>query len=96
MVQDSYIPREEVEWEANRQAKLEKNHKKKAKKELKKLNREKRKQYHQKLKQLKAQYKLRVKEYKKNSKSGMSGLDGEIFPQDDSIKNINDIHSIDE
>ena len=96
LVQDSYIPREEVEWEANRQAKLEKNHKKKAKKELKKLNREKRKQYHQKLKQLKAQYKLRVKEYKKNSKSGMSGLDGEIFPQDDSIKNINDIHSIDE
>ena len=96
LVQDTYIPREEVEWEANRQAKLEKNHKKKAKKELKKLNREKRKQYHQKLKQLRAQYKLRVKEYKKNSKSGMSGLDGEISPQDDSIKDINDIHGIDE
>lgn len=101
LAQDSYVPREEVEWENSRQEKLEKNHKKKAKKELKKLNKEKKKQYKQKLKQLKTQYKLRVKQYKKNSKTGMSGVDGDVSPQEvneeltpdsnDNLKNINEI-----
>ena len=89
LVHDSYIPRSEVEWEAKRQAKLEKNNKKKAKKEIKKVNREKKKQYKQKLKKLRMQYRLRVKEYKKNSKTGMSGLDGDIIQFDENIKNIN-------
>ena len=89
LVHDSYIPRSEVEWEAERQAKLEKNNKKKAKKEIKKVNREKKKQYKQKLKKLRMQYRLRVKEYKKNSKTGMSGLDGDIIQFDENIKNIN-------
>mgnify|MGYP004654132209 FL=1 len=83
LAQDSYVPREEVEWEAKRQAKLEKNHKRKAKKELKKLNKEKREQYHKKLKELKMQYKLRIKEYKKNSKTGISGVDGDITHPDE-------------
>lgn len=78
LAQDSYVPREEVEWEAKRQAKLEKHHKKNAKKELRKLNKEKRQQYHKKLKELKMKYKLRVTEYKKNSKTGMSGADGNV------------------
>lgn len=86
LAQDSYVPREEVEWEAKRQAKIEKNHKKKAKKELRKLNKEKKQQYHKKLKELKMQYKLRVKEYKKNSKTGISGIDGDITsPQNNEI-----------
>lgn len=92
LAQDSYVPREEVEWEAKRQAKLEKNHKKNAKKELRKLNKEKREQYHKKLKELKMQYKLRVTEYKKNSKTGMSGADGDVTtPTDSQMKSIDEI-----
>lgn len=92
LAQDSYVPREEVEWEAKRQAKLEKNHKKNAKKELRKLNKEKREQYHKKLKELKMQYKLRVTEYKKNSKTGISGADGDVTtPTDSQMKSIDEI-----
>lgn len=92
LAQDSYVPREEVEWEAKRQAKLEKHHKKNAKKELRKLNKEKREQYHKKLKELKMQYKLRVTEYKKNSKTGMSGADGDVAtPTDNQMKSIDEI-----
>lgn len=78
LVHDSYVPRTEVEWEAERQAKIEKKSKKLAKKENKKNKKARKKQYKQKLKQLKMQYKLRVREYKKNSKTGMTGFDGNI------------------
>lgn len=102
LVHDSYVPREEVEWENARQEKIEKNNKKKAKKELKKVNKEKKTQYKKKLKELRMQYRLRVKTYKKNSKPGMSGVDGNVAPQEstttpiqnnspqeENIKNIN-------
>ena len=99
MVQDSVVPREEVEWEAKRQAKLEKKSKKLAKKELRKENRAKKKQYKHKLKELKAQHQLRVEMYKKSNKSGLSGVDGPIeiqhnidnksIDENTNIKNIN-------
>lgn len=79
LIQDSYIPREQVEWEANRQAKIEKNRGKKAKKAFKQMKKERKHEYKMKLKALKAKYKLRVKEYKKHSKKGVAGAEDNLI-----------------
>ena len=84
LAHDSYVSRAEVEWENKRQEKIEKSNKKKAKQEIKKVNKAKKEQYKKKLKELKMQYRLRVQEYKKNRKDGMSGVDGDIF-QDEGV-----------
>jgi len=78
MVQDSYIAREEVEWETKRQEKIEKKAKKKAKVERKKDLKAKKKQYKLKKKELKRKYRELIKRYKKHSKGGQTSYDGEI------------------
>jgi len=80
LVQDSYRSRDEVEWEAERQAKLEETRGEKAEKDLKKQNKAKEQAYKKQQKELEGRYKLRVIEYKKNSKTGPSGVEGNVVP----------------
>lgn len=90
LAHDSYVSRAEVEWENKRQEKIEKSNKRKAKQEIKKVNKAKKEQYKKKLKELKMQYRLRVQEYKKNRKDGMSGVDGDIFQEDGVNNGVNE------
>ena len=80
----SHVPR------LNGQEKIEKSNKRKAKQEIKKVNKAKKEQYKKKLKELKMQYRLRVQEYKKNRKDGMSGVDGDIFQGEGVNNGVND------
>ena len=91
LVQDSYRSRDEVEWEAERQAKLEETRGEKAEKDLKKQNKAKEQAYKKQQKELEQRYKLRVIEYKKNSKTGPSGVEGNVVP----TQNMPDTNNID-
>lgn len=93
LVYDSYVPREEVEWEADRQAKIEEKNKKDAKKHKKKMKKAHKKLYHYKLKKLKAEYRLKIREYKKSKKKGTTSFGDEqgVKVDADNIENTPDI-----
>ena len=93
MVYDSYVPREQVEWEADRQAKIEEEREKQAEKDKKKLKKAYKKLYKQKLRKLKAQYRLKIREYKKSKKRGTTSFGDEqgIQVDADNIENQPDV-----
>lgn len=93
LVFDSYEPRDLVEWEADRQKKLEKKKKKDAKRQMKAMKRAHKKVYKEKLKRLRADYRLKLKEYRKSKKAGFtsSGGDDQIKVNPDTIDNGQDI-----
>jgi len=68
LVKDSIVPEDEVQFEAKRTKKVEKNREKTRKKTLKQIKKERKEQYKIKVKQIKADYKLRIKEYKDKKK----------------------------
>lgn len=74
MVYDSYIPREQIEWEAERQKVYEKEQKKLSKKNKKKAKKAYKKLYRKKLKKLKAEYRLKIREYKKSKLRGTTSF----------------------
>ena len=81
---DSYVSRDLVEWEADREKKIEKKRKKDFKKHKKISKKEHKKEYKQKLKKLKAEYRLKLREYRKNrrrnstSKGDEYGIDVDV------------------
>ena len=77
MVYDSYVSRDEIEWEAERQAKIEEKQKKQAKKHKKKMKKAYKKLYKQKLRKLKAQYRLKIREYKRSKRRGTTSFGDE-------------------
>lgn len=77
MVYDSYVSREQVEWEADRQAKIEEEREKQAKKHKKAMKKAHKKLYKQKLRKLKAQYRLKIREYKKSKRRGPTAFGDE-------------------
>lgn len=93
MVYDSYVPREQVEWEADRQAKIEEEREKQALKNKKKMKKAYKKLYKQKLRKLKAQYRLKIREYKKSKKRGTTSFGDEqgIQVDADNIENQPDV-----
>lgn len=93
MVYDSYVPREQVEWEADRQAKIEEEREKQALKNKKKMKKAYKKLYKQKLRKLKAQYRLKIREYKKSKKRGTTSFGDEqgVQVDADNIENQPDV-----
>ena len=93
MVYDSYVPREQVEWEADRQAKIEEEREKEALKNKKKMKKAYKKLYKQKLRKLKAQYRLKIREYKKSKKRGTTSFGDEqgVQVDADNIENQPDV-----
>lgn len=93
MVYDSYVPREQVDWEAERQAKIEEEREKQSEKHKEKLKKAYKKLYKQKLKKLKAQYRLKIREYKKSKRSGPTAFGDEhgVKVDADNIENQQDI-----
>lgn len=94
MVYDSYIPREEIEWEADRQAKIEEEREKQAKKHKKAMKKAYKKLYKQKLRKLKAQYRLKIREYKRSKRRGPTSF-GDEQGVDTNIENIENQPDID-
>ena len=94
MVYDSYESRDFIEFEAKRQEKLaEKQRIKKRKARIKK-KKENKKEYKRKLKQLKADYRLKLKEYKKSKKKGVTSQGGSENANID-VDNIQNMPDID-
>jgi hypothetical protein len=83
---DSYVPREEVEWEAERQANIEKKREKDAKKQKKAMKKAHKKEYKAKLKKLNAEYRLKLREYRKGQHSAPTS-NGSVPPEED-VKDV--------
>ena len=91
---DSYEPREQVEWEAERQKKIEKLKEKEAKKQMKAKKRAHKKVYKEKLKRLKKDYKQKLKAYYKSKHKGVTSNGGDDEPKVD-VENIHNGEEID-
>ena len=91
---DSYEPREEVEWEAERNKKIEKVQKKEANKQRKAMKRAHKKVYHEKLKRLKKDYHYKLREYHRSKRRGVTSKGGDETPQVD-VNNIQNEQDID-
>ena len=74
---DSYESRDYVEWEADRQAKIEEKREKEFKKQQKAAKRARKKAYKEKLKQLNADYRLKHREYRKSKRKGVTSQGGD-------------------
>lgn len=89
---DSYESRDYVEWESKRQEKIEKKQVKKAKKQIRAKKRAHRKVYREKCKKLRAEYRFKLKEYKRSKHKGVTSQGGEdVMPEDSTIINSPDI-----
>lgn len=77
LVFDSYEDRDRIEFEANRQEKLEKKRAKKMKKELRQKQRAHKKVYRYKLRLLKTEFRQKLKEYKKSKRKGITSQGGD-------------------
>lgn len=90
---DSYAPRDFIEWEADRQKKIEKKKKKTAKAQQKAMKKAHKKVYKEKLKMLKKDYKFKLNEYKKSKQKGItsSGGDDEVNVNPENMENSPDI-----
>jgi len=93
LVFDSYVSRDLVEWEADRQAKIEEKREKDLKKQKKAAMKEHKKEYKEKLKKLNAEYRLKLREYKKSKRKGTTSKGDEqgINVDVNSIDNGQDI-----
>lgn len=74
---DSYESRDFVEWEADRQAQIEKKREKELKKQQKQAKKERKKIYKTKLKKLNAEYRLKLREYRKSKRKGVTSQGGD-------------------
>ncbi len=90
---DGYVSRDLVEWEADREKKIEEKREKDFKKQKKEMKKAHKKEYKQKLKQLNADYRLKLKEYKKSKRKGTTSKGDEegITVNPDTIDNGQDI-----
>ena len=78
-----YESRDLIEFEAKRQEKLEKRHAKAAKRQLKAKKRAHKKVYREKLRRLRADYRFKVKEYKRSKRRGVTSQGGDSTPPED-------------
>lgn len=93
LVYDGYEDRDLIEWEANRQEKLEKKRVKSLKKQAKAKKKAHKKVYKYKLRLLKTEYRQKLKEYRQSKKKGFTsqGGDDELKIDVNSIDNGQDI-----
>ncbi|MCD8378346.1 MAG: hypothetical protein LUB59_06125 [Candidatus Gastranaerophilales bacterium] len=94
MVVDSYESRDFVEWEANRQEKIEKQRKEDYEKQRKAMKKSHKREYKRQLKQLKAEYRLKLREYRKSKRRGTTSK-GDEQKFDVDVNNIDNGQDID-
>lgn len=90
---DSYVSRDIIEWEAEREKKIEEKRAKDLKKQQKKDKKERKKAYKKKVKELNKQYRFKLREYRRSQRRGTTSQGDEegVNVNPDTIDNGQDI-----